>query len=603
MLSIATPRFTAPLTCRPIFLFALVLLVLSGHAAASPYRWSEVERVIVIGDIHGAFDEMTAVLRSAGVIDAEHQWTGGSTHLVSLGDLLDRGARSREVMDLLMALTPQARAAGGEVHVVLGNHEAMNLSRELSYVADDEMAQYSDLDPQGEGNALRGHRAAFSSEGRYGQWLLNLPLAIVINDHLMLHGGVSEDLLDYTLEQVNETGQFQLRQFVDGFNALVDGGRLNPEATFEQALAAAKRVSGDDSASRELRAAANQLVAVADGLPFSQDGPLWYRGTAMCHPYFVEPVVERALAHFGVQRIVVGHSPTADGRPHSRLDGRVLRLDTGMNRSVYGGTPTALELKEGQSRTITADGDASEWVSETHRAWQRPYAMSDAQIEAFLAEAEVTKVEELATGITNPRRLTLEQHGRKIRAVFKMFDSDNNLENQRWSRTADKSDRFVYDLLAYRLDRMLGLEMVPPAVLRTVNGQPGVAQYWVENAINEKERREKELPYQGVCSLRDQYNLMNIFDALIHNDDRNLSNVLYQQSDWKIWLIDHTRAFRSTKRLPKIYRDAEIEITPPVAEALEALTLQRLKDDLGLYLHPRQIDGLEARIRVLLRRK
>jgi hypothetical protein len=82
---------------------------------------------VAIGDVHGALDEFVVVLRGVELVDEELNWIGGRTHLVSLGDLVDRGDYGRQVMDLVMRLQAEAEAAGGAVHIVLGNHEVMNL--------------------------------------------------------------------------------------------------------------------------------------------------------------------------------------------------------------------------------------------------------------------------------------------------------------------------------------------------------------------------------------------------------------------------------------------------------------------------------------------
>ena len=102
-----------------------------GAVAAQQVEWKNVERVVAFADVHGAYSELTALLQSQGVVDADLHWKAGRTHLVSLGDLLDRGDDSRKVMDLLMRLQSEAAAAGGRVHVVVGNHEAMNVLGDL----------------------------------------------------------------------------------------------------------------------------------------------------------------------------------------------------------------------------------------------------------------------------------------------------------------------------------------------------------------------------------------------------------------------------------------------------------------------------------------
>ena len=143
-----------------------------------------------------------------GIVDAQDRWAAGRTHVVSLGDLLDRGADSRKVMDLLMRLQGEAAAAGGQVHVVLGNHEAMNVLGDLRYVDPGEYAAYADMESAGRarGNcagvggrarprlgaprSTRSFRRATSAiarhsvpQGKYGQWLLALPVAIVRQRH------------------------------------------------------------------------------------------------------------------------------------------------------------------------------------------------------------------------------------------------------------------------------------------------------------------------------------------------------------------------------------------------------------------------------------
>ena len=100
-------------------------------ADSEPWRWSDIERIVVIPDIHGAYPAFVRLLKATDIVDDSLSWTGGNSHLVSLGDLLDRGAESRKVMDLLMRLQTEAPTAGGYVHVVAGNHELMNLMGEL----------------------------------------------------------------------------------------------------------------------------------------------------------------------------------------------------------------------------------------------------------------------------------------------------------------------------------------------------------------------------------------------------------------------------------------------------------------------------------------
>ena len=127
--------------------------------------YTGVERVIAFADVHGAYDDLTRLLKAAGVVDAELRWSGGRTHVVSTGDLLDRGKDSRKVMDLLMRLQGEAAAAGGQLHVTLGNHEAMNLLGHVRDVAPGELEAYAAEEPAGVRERMRAEWIARNGAG------------------------------------------------------------------------------------------------------------------------------------------------------------------------------------------------------------------------------------------------------------------------------------------------------------------------------------------------------------------------------------------------------------------------------------------------------
>ena len=110
---------------------AAMLLVLTGAGTSAPAEAQPSGRVVAIGDIHGASDRLHRILRQSRVMDRERRWTGGTATLVQTGDFTDRGAQVREVMDLLMRLEDSAPDGGGQVRVLLGNHETMNLTADV----------------------------------------------------------------------------------------------------------------------------------------------------------------------------------------------------------------------------------------------------------------------------------------------------------------------------------------------------------------------------------------------------------------------------------------------------------------------------------------
>src|SRR5437867_6471690 len=101
---------------------AWVAALLSAVAVPPPRCGSAPpERIVAVGDIHGDFDAFVAILQQSGIIDAEQRWSGGRATLVQTGDIVDRGSKSRQAMDLLMSLEKQASKAGGRVVALLGN--------------------------------------------------------------------------------------------------------------------------------------------------------------------------------------------------------------------------------------------------------------------------------------------------------------------------------------------------------------------------------------------------------------------------------------------------------------------------------------------------
>ncbi|MGH8085353.1 MAG: metallophosphoesterase [Lysobacter sp.] len=601
-----------------IAMLCLALLLPTSPVLAQTYRFDGVERVVAIGDVHGAYPELVEVLEGVGLVDGQLRWSGGKTHLVTTGDLLDRGDRPVEVVELLMRLQQESESAGGAVHVLLGNHEIMSLTGDLRYVTPGGFASFAQESPA---NAIAtpapvptataapapGPPAlppgfmprlqALAPDGRLGRWLLQRPVMIVINGDVFVHGGLSARMAGLSLEQINRDAIRDVRAFAESWHALMAMGALQPGDDFDRILVVAKQSAAappaEDGTPSPLQAPAMAIVEAIKGLAFVPEGPVWYRGSAQCHPYMESPVLAPVLEGLQAQRVVIGHTPTLDHRIASRMDGQVLRIDTGMNRQSYHGQASALLIQGDRTTTWHAGDGGAAIRAEANREWQRPYDMSDAQIEEFLLNAAITTDEELDLGVTHPRRLTLERNGQRLRAVFKTLDTDPDIERRRWERSYDKADRYLYEVAAYRLDRILGLQMVPVAVPRTVDGQRGMLQYWVEDAVNETDRAQRKLGYGSDCDFHSQHALVNVFDMLINNVDRNTGNILYDRN-WQVWLIDHGRSFGANDERPPELRDQQIVVTPPMAEALEAVTAESL-EPLAPYLNRVQRRALMQR--------
>jgi hypothetical protein len=144
------------------------------------------------------------------------------------------------------------------------------------------------------------------------------------------------------------------------------------------------------------------------------------------------------------------------------------------------------------------------------------------------------------------------------------------------------------------VDRELGLNMVPVAVIRTVRRMPGALVDWVRNASHES-ALEPALTSGEVAALAEQKALMHLFDALIFNADRNASNWLIDHDRHRLYLIDHSRSFRVSGRVPETYLSKRVRLPREVYENLVALSRSRLDALLADVLEPGQIEALMSR--------
>jgi len=610
-------------------LVAVLLLPCAAWAGAEPpWHWEDVPRVVAVGDIHGAYDRLVAMLTEAGVIDAQRAWAGDRAHLVSLGDTVDRGPDSRKVLDLLMRLEREAKEAGGRVHLVLGNHEVMNLVGDLRYVSDEEYRAFADDESpadrerawerfrqrQAEGESTDDSRvafeesyppgffgllAAFSPDGVYGSWLLQRNVLVRIDGTAFVHGGLSREVGELDGDELNRRAMGQLREYLALVEQLVERDVLAPETGYAERRELIHQELG--TADGELGDLGRRFLEVSEeALVFRRDGPLWYRGTADAEEASEQPVLERALASLGAERVAVGHSPTPDGRIRTRLGGRALLIDAGMLEEVYQGRAAALIQEGGRITAFYPEEELTEELS-VAAGVPRPAeaaspAPTDAETEEFLLTAEVMKVEEIGSGVTRPLRVTLRKEGIERRAVFKSGDTFvGTVPDPHSLSSLNRTDRWTYDVAAYRLDRLLELGMVPVAVRRTIQGKEGALQTWVEDAIDEKERRTRSLEQAELEAIDLQLQSMYIFDVLIYNEDRHAGNILFTPADWRLHLIDHTRAFRTKTNRPEALRQVVLAPSPELAQAITDLDDKALREAMKGLLHPMQVTSILKR--------
>jgi hypothetical protein len=305
----------------------------AAGAFAQKDSYSGVARVAAIGDIHGDMAALKESLSLAGAIDAAGKWSGGKTHLVQVGDLPDRGPDTKAVIEYLMELEKQAKRAGGFVHVLIGNHDAMNVYGDIRYVSPPEFAAFAtpksqqardevieailQRDNPPDKAAARAklekemplgwveqRRAWTLPDGAFGKWTAGHNSVLKIDDTLFVHAGISPRVVAMSISEINKTIREELR----------DPAKLQ------------------------------------GGLAQSEDGPLWYRGLASGKVEEVGAHVDAVLAAYGVKRIVIGHTPTR-APIEGRLGGRVVNVDTGLSRG-YGGPKDCLLIEDGKLYTM-----------------------------------------------------------------------------------------------------------------------------------------------------------------------------------------------------------------------------------------------------------
>jgi hypothetical protein len=243
--------------------------------------------------------------------------------------VVDRGPDSRAVMDLLMKLEKQAAAAGGAVHCLIGNHEAMDVYGDLRFVSPAEFAAFR---PGGDAPApfdyhdavtapakptsnapsaefvsspgFAEHRAAFGAKGVYGKWIRSHNAAIKIDRTLYVHAGLGPKYADWSVDRIDN----------------------------------------------EVRAELEDLTRLHGGIVIDEEGPLWFSGLAKGDEEQMQPLVDRLLHNFDVDRIVIGHT-YAEGKIKPRFNGKVIMVDIGLSR-IYDNVGKIGYLEIAQNRAL-----------------------------------------------------------------------------------------------------------------------------------------------------------------------------------------------------------------------------------------------------------
>lgn len=178
-------------------------------------------------------------------------------------------------------------------------------------------------------------------------------------------------------------------------------------------------------------------------------------------------------------------------------------------------------------------------------------ALTADEIETFLQKGRVVSMRPAGKGVTGSRRATISDGALTHDAHVQVIDQAMPVFQARGVTELNFTDSYRYNIAAYRVARLLGLDNVPISVERHMDGKTAAVTWWIENVqVDEKERVKRRLQAPDRDAYTKQLQIMRIFDELIQNRDRNQGNIIWAD-DWKLWLIDHTRAFRTGTTLTK----------------------------------------------------
>lgn len=225
---------------------------------------------------------------------------------------------------------------------------------------------------------------------------------------------------------------------------------------------------------------------------------------------------------------------------------------------------------------------------------------NDAAIEEFLQKAQIIKTKGIAKGVTGSLQATLSDGKMTHDAHIQMIDESKREFQTGKGTEFNFRDSWTFNVAGYKLDRLIALNMVPVSVSRRYQSKPAAFTWWIDDvAMDEGDRLKKKIAPPDSTSWNRQMQLVRLFDQLIYNMDRNMGNLIITK-DWRVWAIDHTRAFRTheTLKAPENVTRCDRQ----VFEKLKQLDKDSLKRETDSMLDEWQIKSLLARRDIIVKR-
>ncbi|CAN0891721.1 Shewanella-like protein phosphatase 2 [Linum grandiflorum] len=316
-------------------------------------RYSAPSRLIAIGDLHGDLDKTKQAFRLAGLIDGSDRWSGGSSTVVQVGDVFDRGGDELKILYFLEKLKREAVKSGGELITMNGNHEIMNVEGDFRFVTRSGMKEFEDwefwyrigqqmkrLIPNLNSNSnsdvfdsipssfrgvkqeavagIRSRIAALQPGGPVStRFLTKNQTVVVVGDSVFVHGGLLSHHVEYGLERIND----EVRDWIGGSRSASSSSSAPSYCKGRDAVVWLRRFSEEDAKKCDCSALEHVLATIP-----------------------------------GVKRMIMGHT-IQEGGINAICENRAIRIDVGMSKGCGNGLPEVLEIdgEKSQVRILTSN--------------------------------------------------------------------------------------------------------------------------------------------------------------------------------------------------------------------------------------------------------